>query len=306
MDQFIEQYPPSDDCRIVFENLTRAHFVFHYLYDRGYAVDVAHTGHGALKEISNTNLKTDRVDAYKLALLCKDIWSGRKFIRRTHISSNENMMLKALVRLYNENSLVRDQNYFRIGEYMNLHNIPPHPKYKSIKGRKYREYLLGLDDPNLTMMVRSLNQAMENMDYAKKAMSPFAEKSEDVRLLMTMKGIDVLTAVTLVTAIDGIYRFDTPEKLVSYFGLGLVISESGGKKKTGTITKEGDPLVRKYMSNAVVHIARYYPSSGVGRFYTKKKGTMPHWKAVTAGMRKLTHVIWAMLTYKQPFMPTRP
>ncbi|MBO5668972.1 MAG: hypothetical protein J6R75_01240, partial [Candidatus Methanomethylophilaceae archaeon] len=47
------------------------------------------TGHGALKEIANCNFKTDRIDAYKLALVCKDIWSGRRFIRRTHISSDD-------------------------------------------------------------------------------------------------------------------------------------------------------------------------------------------------------------------------
>ena len=48
LDFFMSRYP-ADDCRIVFENLTRAHFAFHYLYDHGYAVDVAHTGHGSLR-----------------------------------------------------------------------------------------------------------------------------------------------------------------------------------------------------------------------------------------------------------------
>lgn len=103
LDRLIEKYSP-DDCRIVFENLTRAHFVFHYLYDRGYAVDVAHTGHGAIKDIAETNYKSDNVDACKLAYLCKDIWSGRKFIRCSHISSDENMRLKAVVRMNNKMS----------------------------------------------------------------------------------------------------------------------------------------------------------------------------------------------------------
>jgi hypothetical protein len=53
LDLFISRHPP-DNCRIVFENLTRAHFAFHYLYDRGYAVDVAHTGHGALNRTLRT------------------------------------------------------------------------------------------------------------------------------------------------------------------------------------------------------------------------------------------------------------
>ena len=68
LDGFMRQYPP-EDCRIVFENVGRSYFVFHYLWDRGYAIDVAHTGHGAMNEIANSNFKTDRIDAYKLALV---------------------------------------------------------------------------------------------------------------------------------------------------------------------------------------------------------------------------------------------
>lgn len=122
LDFLMSRYP-ADDCRIVFENLTRAHFAFHYLYDHGYAVSVAHTGHGALREIADTNLKTDKVDAYKLALVCKDMWAGRRFIRRTHISSDENMRMKAVIRVANECSCIRDEMKLRIMEYMNLHNI---------------------------------------------------------------------------------------------------------------------------------------------------------------------------------------
>ena len=299
LDLLIERYGP-DDCRIVFENLTRAHFVFHYLYDRGYAVDVAHTGHGAIKDIANTNYKSDKVDACKLAYLCKDIWSGRKFIRRTHISSDENMRMKALVRMNNKSSKTLDDMNLTIQEYMELHNIPE-PKYKSVKGMKYRQYLLGLNDPALTMMVNTMSNAIEQMDYAESELSKFAERSEDVRLLMTVKGISVVTAVTIVTAIDGIYRFEKPEKLSAFFGLGLKRSESAGTDAKMRITKEGDPLVRKYLANVILNLARICPECDVARFFNAKRDRMPYWKAATAAMRKLTCVIWAILTYKQPF-----
>ena len=159
LDEFIEQYP-SDDCRIVFENLGRAHFVFHYLWDRGYAVDVAHTGHGAMQEIANCNFKTDRIDAYKLALVCKDIWSGRKFIRRAHLSKDDVMRMKGLVRIHNECANIRDEMYLRILEYMSLHNIPEHPRYKDVKGLKYSQYLLDMNDPALSAMVNMMCSAI--------------------------------------------------------------------------------------------------------------------------------------------------
>ncbi len=301
LDLFMSKYPP-EDCRIVFENLTRAHFAFHYLYDHGYAVDVAHTGHGALGEIANCNFKTDRIDAYKLALVCKDIWTGRKFIRRSHLSDGDVMRMKGLVRVHNQCASIRDEMYFRIGDYISLHNIPPHPRFKDISGKKYRDYLLAMDDPALTMMVSTMANAMEQISYAESKMKEYADKSEDIRLLMTIKGISILTAVTIVTAIDGIYRFETPGKLVSFFGLAVPHKESAGKKvKIGVITKEGDPLVRKYLANAILQHNMWCGDSDLSRFYRSKAEVMPHWKAVTAAMRKLTCIIWAMLTKRTAY-----
>ena len=113
LDGFISNFD-QNVCRIVFENLTRAHFAFHYLHSCGYAVDVTHTSHGALQNTPNVNLKSDKVDAFKLAYLCKDIWSGRFFIRRTHISGQENMKLKELVRMNNECSKIVEEMKLRI------------------------------------------------------------------------------------------------------------------------------------------------------------------------------------------------
>lgn len=303
LDLFMSRHPP-DDCLIVFENLTRAHFAYHYLYKNGYAVNVAHTGHGALGEIVNSNFKTDRIDAYKLALLCKDMWSGRRFIRRTHISSDENMRMKAVVRVCNVCSNIRDEMYLRIGEYMNLHNIPPHPRFKDIMGMKYRQYLLDMHDPALTIMVNTMSNAMAQIKEANDTIREFARESEDAKLLMSIKGISALTAVTIVTGIDGIYRFETPESLVAFFGLAVPHKESAHKKtKIGVITKEGDPLIRKYLANAVVNHSVWCPSSDLARFYKKKAESMPHWKAVTAAMRKLTCIIWAMLTKREYYNP---
>ena len=300
LDEFISNFDPND-CRIVFENLTRAHFVFHYLYSRGYAVDVAHTGHGALKNISNVNLKSDKVDACKLAYLCKDIWSGRLFIRRTHISGQENMKLKALVRMNNECSKIVEEMKLRVLEYMNLHNITPHPRYKDVCGIRYRYYLLKMDDPALTVMVNMISAAKEQIDYVSEKLKSFSERSEDMKLLKTIKGVSDLTAATIVTAIDGIYRFDSPQKLSAFFGLGLKNSSSADSEKTKVITKEGDPLVRKYLANVVLNLSTRCPECDVSKFFNAKRERMPYWKAATAAMRKLTCAIWAILTYREPF-----
>ena len=57
----------------------------------GYSLEAAHTGHGAMRQIASANLKTDPIDAYKLALAAKDLWMERRYIRTAHPSSDELM-----------------------------------------------------------------------------------------------------------------------------------------------------------------------------------------------------------------------
>lgn len=131
--------------------------------------------------------------------------------------------------------------------------------------------------------------------------------NEDVKNLMSIKGVAIQTAATIYTAIDGIERFETPESLVSYFGLKITRHESGGDRDLhGHINKRGDPLVRKYLANVVVNHSKYYPDSDLARFYKRKKEVMPHWKATTAAMRKLVCIIWAMLTRHQVYRFSSP
>lgn len=217
------------------------------------------------------------------------------------IETDENMRMKATVRLCNQYSCDCEEMRLRIMEFMNLHNIPEHPRYKDVAGQRYMKYLQELGDPVLTSMVNHMASLNGQIDILMREIDAYAERSEDAKLLMSIKGIGSLTAVTIVTAIDGIHRFDCPEKLVSYFGLAVCTNESAGVKKKGHITKEGDPLVRKYLANVVKNHATRCLHSDLSKFYKRKKDEMPHWKAVTAAMRKLTCIIWAMLSQREPY-----
>ena len=133
-------------------------------------------------------------------------------------------------------------------------------------------------------------------------MKELYKDNEDVQNLMSIKGIAIQTAATIYTVVDNIERFETPESLVSYVGLKITRHESGGNRDLhGHINKRGDPLVRKYLANVVVKHQMYYPDSDLAKFYSRKKEEMPHWKAVTAAMRKLVCIIWAMLTRHQVY-----
>ncbi len=66
-----------------------------------------------------------------------------------------------------------------------------------------------------------------------------------VTALISLRGIHILSAVTILAELGDITRFDTPRQLMSF--LGLVPSEhsSGPKRRTGGITKTGNGHVRR-------------------------------------------------------------
>jgi len=300
LSELTSKYRP-EDCVILFENLTRAHYVYHHLSAMGYSATVAHTGHGSLRAISCTNMKNDSVDAYKLALIAKDIYNERRFIRVSHITDEDNMRNKSLVRVYSECSKIHEEMNLRIQEYMSMHNMCLPENYKSFDSKRSMRFILSFSDATLNIMVKMMAAAIEQEEYAEKELAKAMKDNEDVKILTSLKGTAVRSAATVVTVIDGIERFGTPEKLVSYIGLGVRHSESAGKVKNGHITKEGDPLVRKVLANMVAKHVMFCPGSDLSKYYRRMKSRMPHWKAVTACMRKLVCIIWAMLTRKEVF-----
>ncbi|MFF7886617.1 transposase, partial [Streptomyces sp. NPDC007916] len=69
-----------------------------------------------------------------------------------------------------------------------------------------------------------------------------AEALDDpvVRRLMTIPGVDAMTAVTVLAAVGDFHRFATADKLVSYLGLNPRVRQSGGTPAHhGRITKAG-------------------------------------------------------------------
>jgi transposase len=68
--------------------------------------------------------------------------------------------------------------------------------------------------------------------------------------LIQQTGIGLLTAMTLLTAIGDITRFEHPNQLVGYAGLGARVHASGETHQTGGITKQGRRELRGAMVEA--------------------------------------------------------
>ena len=68
-----------------------------------------------------------------------------------------------------------------------------------------------------------------------------------VKPLMLLRGVDFLTAMTIVAEIGDLKRFDHPRKLMSFLGLVPCEFSSGASKQRGSITRTGNGRVRKLL-----------------------------------------------------------
>lgn len=71
-----------------------------------------------------------------------------------------------------------------------------------------------------------------------------------VEALRALRGIDLISAVTFVSAIGDLSRFQTPSQLMAYLGLVPSEQSSGAKVRRGGITKTGNSEARRMLVEA--------------------------------------------------------
>ncbi len=143
-----------------------------------------------------------------------------------------------------------------------------------------------------------LQHCMQRLASLDKQLQQLAERPQYrqvVGLLRCFRGIDTLTAITVLTEIFEFGRFDSPRALMAY--LGLVPSEysSGDHRRSGSITKAGNKRIRRLLIESSWHY-RHRPS--VSRELEKRRKDQPQWAIDIAdqAMARLHRRYWHLLT----------
>ena len=112
-------------------------------------------------------------------------------------------------------------------------------------------------------------QAIELVEERLKALTSKLEDlsktgryTKPVVWLRCFRGIDTVTAMTIVAELHDFSRFESPRELMSYLGLTPREHSSGGKSNRGSITKTGNKHVRRLLIEASWHY-RHAPAVGV-------------------------------------------
>jgi len=148
--------------------------------------------------------------------------------------------------------------------------------------RRRREELLKLLD--------QLDPPIAELD---RAVMEEAQRRDDAVLLMTHPGIGPVTSLAFVLTIGTVTRFCCSRKLVSYLGLNPTEESSGGRRRLGGISKQGNTMVRWLLIETVHHAVRQDPE--LKQDYQRLKFRRGHAVAKVAIARKLAVRMYWML-----------
>jgi transposase len=246
-----------------------------------------------VRAIAYARVKTDKIDAAILARLhaggfLPEVWIPDEYTQRQRRQTAERMgVLEQVVRTKG-----------RIHSILHANLIPKYSGH--LFGKAGKKWLAGLPlpDDERAIVGRLVDELECNSDQlAKLDMTIIGEALEDPRVvrLMTIPGIGPVVASTVLASIGDISRFETPEKLSSYFGLTPKIRQSGDRPaRHGRISKQGNTHARKMLVEAArsAKTASGPLRAFVGRVQRNRGAPA----AAVATARKLVVMIWHVLT----------
>ncbi len=118
--------------------------------------------------------------------------------------------------------------------------------------------------------------------------------NNNVNLLMTIPGINLYSATSIVAEIGDISRFEKKEKLASYAGLTPRQNQSGNRDIKGHITKHGPSMLRFVLVTAAHSLIRY--SRKMRMKYPSIVHRLGKNRAIVAIARILVECIYIMLS----------
>ena len=104
--------------------------------------------------------------------------------------------------------------------------------------------LQGVDQTVLKTNLALLKTLDEQIEAVTLEIAKTAWDEEDVRILITMPGIDFYSGIVIASEIGDVKRFPTQWKLVAHGGLAPSRHQSGEYERRGSITKQGSKWLR--------------------------------------------------------------
>jgi transposase len=156
------------------------------------------------------------------------------------------------------------------------------------------EELTAVDRQVMEMAIRQMSQLEQEVEAVEKEIVSRGKGLAGVKRLLQIKGVNLLSAISLLAEIGDIGLFDTSKQLVSYAGLATSVRQSAETVRRGKITKQGRKRLRTICIRAVLSQVNR-AKTPLMEFYQKKKREKGSGKAIVAAARKLLVIVFVML-----------
>lgn len=249
------------------------------------------------KAIASARIKSDKIDSKILAHLLRS-----NLVAQSYVPDKQTREMRSLVR--HRASLVRTRAQMKNKVHAVIDKYGLHPAFSDIFGKTGTEWLAGLglgptDRLILDNYLKIIHGIGESISQVDDQITAIACKDENVKLLMSMTGIDVYTALLIRSEICDITRFENYKKLVAWAGLAPSLYQSSSTLYTGRITKQGSRMLRWIMVEAARVAVNHDEKMRV--FYTRVASRRGDQKAIIAVANKMLKIIWVVLTRKEPY-----
>lgn len=256
-----------------------------------------------VRAIAHARVKTDKVDAAILAKLhasgfLPEVWSADdETLAQRRLVSERAALVRAVRRVKSRIHAVLHANLI--------------PKYAGhLFGKGGRSWLAKVPLPEseralLGRQVDDLDRLNSQLQILDRQLARTALDDPRARKLMTVAGINSIVATAVLASIGDIKRFQSPEKLASYFGLTPRVRQSGDRAAFhGRITKHGNATARTMLVEAAWSAASV--PGPLRAFFIRIRARKGGCAAAVATARKMAVLIWHLLTKEKPYAWARP
>jgi transposase len=226
-----------------------------------------------------------------------------------------------------------------LGLYALCHQLPPYP-LKSETAERLSQLLLARK--GLTQSLQQLQAQSRALPYAATALAPalsalkqqIAQVEREINTLTVMEpspspdstsedtsfqtpqtlgcvhelqkvpGIGPVTAATVVSRLAG-RHFPHSDSFIAYCGLDVAVKQSGRKRGSHGLTKQGDAELRRLFYLAAQSNLRIQNSPFKAQYERERAKGLSSTAALCAVARKLARLCWSLVTHGTTYNPQR-
>lgn len=286
----------SGPVRVGMEAVGHAHWFERLLAELGHELWVGDAAR--IRSLVVRRQKTDRRDAAHLLEL---LTSGR--FPRIWVPSPELRDTRQLLLHRHKLVALRRQVKNQLQHLALNQGVQRKRKLWSAEGRQVLESLplAGWTARRRNDLLAWLDQLDAQVAELDQSVAREAERRPEVRLLMTHPGVGPVVGLAYVLTLGPVERFPRGKQVASYLGLIPRERSSGGRQKLGSISKQGNPLLRSLLVEAAQTACRR--DEELRRAYRRLAERKHKALAVVMVARKLAVRLYWMLRENRPYAP---